>query len=116
MARIPTESVLSSPILPIQVDLEDYQTQLVNDLTEAWEIAKLNIKKSQQKQKQQYDKETHEGKFKVGDHVIVYVSHEDTGKQRKLALPYHGPYRILGQRNCDQACEQTAGTVYPGQL
>ena len=34
-ARIPTETALSSPILPTQVDLEDYQMQLVNGLTEA---------------------------------------------------------------------------------
>jgi len=61
--------------------------QLVNGLTEAREIAKSNIKKSQQKQKLQYDKDTHDVKFKVEDRVMVYMPHEDTGKLRKLALP-----------------------------
>ena len=83
-AKIPTETALSSPILPMKVDLEDYRTQLVNGLTEAWEIAKSNIKKSQQKQKLQYDKETHDVKFKVGDRVMVYMPYEDTGKLRSL--------------------------------
>jgi len=66
--------------------------QLMHGLTEAWESAKSNIKKSKQKQKLQYDKETRDVKCKVGDCVMVYMPHEDTGKLRKLALPYHGPY------------------------
>ena len=67
----------------------------MNGLTEAREIVKFNVKKSQQKQKLQYDKEICEVKFKVGDRVMAYMPHEDTGKQRKLALPYHGRYQIL---------------------
>ena len=32
---------------------------------------------------------------------MVYMSHETTGKDRKLSLPYHGPYRIMDIRgNC----------------
>ena len=58
----------------------------MNGLTKAWEIAKSNIKKSQQKQKLQYDKEIHDVKFKVGDRIMVYMPHEDTGKLRKLAF------------------------------
>ncbi len=30
--------------------------------------------------------------------VMVYMPAEDRGKRRKLALPYHGPYRILEVR------------------
>ena len=26
---------------------------------------------------------------------MVYMPHEHTGKQRKLALPYHGPHRVI---------------------
>jgi len=26
---------------------------------------------------------------------MVYMPHEDNGKKRKLAVSYHGPYRIL---------------------
>ena len=86
------ETALFSPILPTQVDLEDYKMQLMNGLTEAQEIAKFNIKKSQQKQKLQYNKENCDAKFKVGNCVMVYMPQEDTGNLRKLALPYHGPY------------------------
>ena len=34
-------------------------------------------------------------KYAPGDRVMVYMPHEDTGKLRKLALPHHGPYRVL---------------------
>lgn len=32
---------------------------------------------------------------------MVYMPHETTGKDRKLSLPYHGPFRIMDIRgNC----------------
>ena len=34
-------------------------------------------------------------KYQIGDRVMVYMPYEDSGKLRKLALPYHGPYRVL---------------------
>ena len=67
----------------------------MNGLTEAREIVKQKIGKSQQKQKPQNDKKTQKMKYNIGDRVMVYMQHEDTGKQRKLALPYHSSYRIL---------------------
>ena len=33
--------------------------------------------------------------FKFGDHVMVYMPSETVGKNRKLAQPYHGPYRVV---------------------
>jgi len=75
-------------MLSTQVDLEDYRTQLMNGLTEAWELAKHNIGKSQQK----FDKKTQKMKYKFRDREMVYIPHEDSGKQRKLALLYYGPY------------------------
>ena len=41
--------------------------------TTAWESAKHNIKKSQQKQKLQFDRKTQKMKFKVGDRSRVMV-------------------------------------------
>ena len=38
---------------------------------------------------------TKEHSYQVVDRVMVYMPHKTSGKQRKLALPYHGPYRIL---------------------
>ena len=52
-------------------------------------------------QKVQYDKRADTRPYSVGGRVMVYMPREDQGKKRKLALPYHGPYRILDVRsNC----------------
>ena len=34
-------------------------------------------------------------KFLVGDRVMVFMPSETVGKNRKLARPYHGPYRVV---------------------
>ena len=33
--------------------------------------------------------------FRVGERVFVFMPAEKTGKNRKFARPYHGPYRVL---------------------
>ena len=39
--------------------------------------------------------------YKISYRVMVFMPHETSGKDRKLALPYHGPYRIMNMHsNC----------------
>ena len=45
--RIPTELALSTERTPYQVDIDDYQTELVHGLYEAWCIAKESVVKAQ---------------------------------------------------------------------
>ena len=33
--------------------------------------------------------------LQIGDHVMVFMPNEITGKDHKLARPYHGPYRVV---------------------
>ena len=93
--RVPTETALTKPRTPYQVDLDDYRIELTHGLTEAWKLAKKNIGMAQHKQKAQYDKQAKARAYHPGDRVMVYMPHEHSGKKRKMALPYHGPYRIL---------------------
>ena len=93
--RLPTATALSHPSSPYQVDLEDYRTELTTGLTKAWMTAQQQVKIAQAKQKHQYDKRSKETCYQPGDRVMVLMPHEQTGKNRKLALPYHGPYRVL---------------------
>lgn len=94
-ARLPTETALSQPLTLYQENLEDYRASLVAGLSEAWETARECITKAQKKQKTQHDKRARPAKYSVGDRVMVFMPHETQGKQRKLALPHHGPYRVL---------------------
>ena len=32
--------------------------------------------------------------LKIGDMILIQFPHEETGAQRKLFSPWHGPYRI----------------------
>ena len=45
--RIPTESALSQPRTVYTVDVDDYKTEFVSSLSDAWKIAQENIKVAQ---------------------------------------------------------------------
>ena len=94
-ARIPTESALSAKRTPYQVDVDDYRSELVHGLSEAWRIAKDSVAKAQKRQKRAYDRHSRPKTFREGDRVMVYMPVERTGKNRKLSRPYFGPYRVL---------------------
>jgi len=94
-ARLPTETAISQPLTPYQENLDDYRTGLVAGLSEAWEAARSSITRAQKWQKRQYDKRARPAKYHVGNRVMVFMPRETQGKQRKLALPHHGPYRVL---------------------
>ena len=93
--RIPTESALSYERSPYVIDPEDYKVELMSNLTDAWKNAQENIAKAQTHQKSQYDRHASENQVQVGDRVMVLMPSELQGKDRKLARPYHGPYRVL---------------------
>jgi len=94
--RLPTETALSQPESPYQVDVEDYRTELVTQMSRVWTLAKQKIEQAQQAQKIQYDRHaTNLEKLRVGDRVMVYMLDQVQGKMRKLARPFHGPYQIL---------------------
>jgi len=94
-ARLPTEAALTQPRTCYQVDMDDFKTDLVCNLSEAWELARQNISQSQKKQKQHYDKRARLRDYHVGDRVFVHMPGDVRGKAWKFARPFHGPYRIL---------------------
>ncbi len=61
----------------------------------AWKDAHLNVEAAQHHYKKQYDKKTKDQKYKVGDRIFIHMPADQQGKFRKLARPYHGPYRVL---------------------
>ena len=71
--RLPTESALSQPRTAYMVDIDDYKTEFVTSLSEAWKIAQENIKVAQTKQKTQYDRRSKEPKYAIGDRVMTYM-------------------------------------------
>ena len=93
--RLPSGSILDQARPEYLVDMEDYRTELLVNVRAARELALVNIKEAQQKQKAAYDQRSSDPQYKVGDRVMVYMPQEVSGKDRKLARPFHGPFRII---------------------
>ena len=93
--RVPTETALSQPTTKYQVDIEDYRTELVTHLSDAWRLAQENVSNAQSKQKRNYDKRGNNPTVRVGDRVMVKMPDEIKGKSWKFARPFHGPFRVI---------------------
>lgn len=89
---IPTSTVLTYQRSPYTIDINDYKSELMTHLSQAWKLAQENIKVAQSHQKMQYDKKARDVPLKVGDRVMVLMPAEATGEKRKLARPFHGPF------------------------
>ena len=81
--------------------IEDYREELMLSLSSARELAASNIRAAQRRYKSQYDKKSMPTGYKLGDWVLIRFPHEETGKQRKLSRPWHGPYRITHRNDPD---------------
>ena len=99
--RTPTEAALlpSTPLQPCQV--EDYREEVILSLSSARELAAESISKVQQRYKSFYDCKATEKDYHIGDWVLVRFPQDETGKQRKLSRPWHGPYRIMSRDDPD---------------
>ena len=93
--RLPTEAVLSPPTTRSLMELREYGACLHSRMSNAWELARGMVKKAQSRQKKQYDRRSRPPNFAEGDRVFLLKPAEQTGELRKLARPYHGPYRIV---------------------
>lgn len=92
---LPTETALSPPATRASLDLKEYGAELMTKLSGAWELARESVSKAQKKQKTIYDRHSRPPSFVVGDRALLFQLAEKTGEARKLARPYHGPYRII---------------------
>ena len=71
--RVPTSTVLTYQRSPYTIDIDDYKSEMMTSLSQAWKLAQENIKVAQKYQKTQYNKKTRETNVKVGDRVMVLM-------------------------------------------
>ena len=93
--RSPSEASLLEPEEVRPTDVSDYREELILSLKSARDIATQSIRKAQNQYKKQYDKKSTQQSYQVGDWVLVKFPAEESGKNRKLSQPWHGPYRVL---------------------
>lgn len=93
--RLPNEKILSPLKSQKLVDLKEYGTEVASRMSEAWELARKNVGRAQKRQKATYDGRSRPPNFAVGERVFLLKPAEKTGEARKLARPFHGPYRVM---------------------
>ncbi len=93
--RLPVEDLLSTKTARNLVNLKDYGSDLATKMSRAWDLARQCVGKAQKKQKSGYDRMERRPTFTVGERVFLFKPAEKTGPARKLARPFHGPYRVV---------------------
>ena len=99
--RTPTEAALLQPHELEPTDVADYREELVLSLSTARKLAAESIKSAQSRYKKTYDQLSREANYQLGDWVLVRFPQEETGRQRKLSRPWHGPYRVVERNDPD---------------
>ena len=92
--RSPTEATFLPTDELQPTDVSDYREELMLSLTSARSLAQSHIRQAQRRYKTQHDKHIRVTTCQVGDWILIRFPHEESGKNRKLARPWHGPYRV----------------------
>ena len=96
-----------SPCLPIDVllgraeghgtgsrKMSDYTRNVHNTLKVAYDTVRSNVARSKQKQKTNYEKDGVSEEFAVGARVWLFIPAVKTGRTKKLASLWRGPYTV----------------------
>ena len=74
--------------------VDSYREELILNLSSARELAAERQRESQAKSKERYDRRARTREYRMGDWVFVKFPSDETGRNRKLSQPWHGPYRV----------------------
>ena len=74
--------------------VESYREELILNLSSARELAAERQRESQAKSKERYDRRARTREYRMGDWVFVKFPSDETGHNRKLSQPWHGPYCV----------------------
>ncbi|XP_076041903.1 uncharacterized protein LOC143025779 [Oratosquilla oratoria] len=75
-------------------NLFEYVSKLKENLDVVHRFAQCNLKLSQEKMKENYDKDAVERNFEVGDEVLLFLP----VRKCPLQARYKGPFRVIGKR------------------
>ena len=92
---LPTDEVLQPKEEDNYQFVSEFAEVMVENMQEAWKLARENISKAQSHQKNYYDQKTKPVSYRNGDLVRVFMPAKKTSNNRKLALPYEGPFKIV---------------------
>lgn len=95
---LPIDRILNHDSSRYTIDLDDYYLDLKDHLNKSFNLARLNILKSQDFQANQYNKKVFHPEVLVGSMVMLHEPHTPKGKVYKLRRPWSGPYPVINIR------------------
>jgi hypothetical protein len=92
---IPLDLLVNFPTPLHHCEPKDYKSQMILRMQNAFELTRNNILQARNIQKKNYDNNTTETFFKIGDRVFLSTVAIKTGQTKKFTPKWSGPYRIL---------------------
>ena len=119
--RLPPDVSLL-PATQLSASVNEHRARIVSQIETAQSIARSNIARAQQLMKLQYDKNSADAPFEVGQRVWIYTPKVKRGLSKKLLSKWNGPFRICRKlspvhyqvRTCDNRL--VAMTVHANRL
>ena len=110
------------PATQLSASVNEHRARIVSQIETAQSIARLNIARAQQLMKLQYDKNSVDATFEVGQWVWIYMPKVKRGLSKKLLSKWNSPFRICRKlspvhyqvRTCDN--HLVATTVHANRL
>ena len=93
--RLPREVALCPEERKKLIDLREYKSELAVQMSDAWRLARDQVKCTQKRQRIYCDRKPRPPQFFTDNRVFLHKPAEKTGEGRKLERPYHGPYQII---------------------
>jgi len=93
---IPVDVALRYQELP-PVDPSTYRATVTRRSFKAFELAKQNIERAQRRYQEYYRQEGVPREFTEGDQVWLFYPHNQSGKPRKFAHMWIGPFRVINK-------------------
>ncbi|CAC5372715.1 unnamed protein product [Mytilus coruscus] len=91
---LPVEAAMCPPTITY-TSSDDYKSEMVTRLQEAFTLAKDNLQAAQRKQKEQYDLKSDVINYAIGDKIWVFNPSTKPGLSTKLLHNWHGLYVII---------------------
>jgi len=88
------ETPVQNSAPPPQYNYDDYVSSLKHRLYAAQQMAKENLQEAKIKSKIQYDKNSREVNYKIGDKVYLEIKVTPKGLATKFRSRYEGPYSV----------------------
>ena len=92
--RAPTEAALLPAEEIEPADITDYRQEMILALSNARKLAADSIQEAQKRYKRNYDHTSRTTTYQLGEWILIRFPQEESGANRKLARPWHGPYRV----------------------